>query len=165
MRLAELIMAIAMAVLSVYVMGKSMQEPIGWLKGVGPGGGAFPFWLAVGMLLSCIVMVVNWIRKTSPPSRSTKAYMSRPAVKQFAFTAGSLFMAILLFHFVGVYVSIPLFLIVYMRVQGRHSWRMCAALAFATTAVIFFFFEILLSITLPKGITEPLFYPIFDFFY
>ena len=31
--------------------------------------------------------------------------------------------------------------------------------------VTFLFFEIALTIELPKGFTEPLFYPIFDLFY
>jgi hypothetical protein len=33
-----------------------------------------------------------------------------------------------------------------------------------TPVVTFFFFEIALHITLPKGYTEPLFYPLYDWF-
>ena len=41
MRKAELIMALVMAVFSVYIMWKSTELPIGWIPEEGPGGGAF----------------------------------------------------------------------------------------------------------------------------
>jgi hypothetical protein len=52
-----------------------------------------------------------------------------------------------------------------MRVMGGHSWRLCGAVALSVVVVTFLFFEITLNITLPKGMTEPLFYPLYDFFY
>jgi hypothetical protein len=51
-----------------------------------------------------------------------------------------------------------------MRTLGRHSWTESITLALITPVVTFFFFEILLHITLPKGYLEPLFYPLFDLF-
>ena len=70
MRKAELVMAVAMAVLSAYMMWKSAELPIGWIPDQGPGAGAFPFWLSAGMLLCCIWIVVRWFRRTSPLSVS-----------------------------------------------------------------------------------------------
>ena len=69
-----------------------------------------------------------------------------------------------LLHVVGVYVSVPLFLLYYIRFLGRHSWITAGSLAITTPIVTFFFFEIALKIALPKGITEPAFYPLFDIF-
>ena len=43
MRRAELVMALALGVLSAYLMVKSAELPIGWIPREGPGGGAFPF--------------------------------------------------------------------------------------------------------------------------
>ncbi len=51
-----------------------------------------------------------------------------------------------------------------MKIIGRHSWVQTAALAIGAPIVTFFFFEILLHITLPKGATETLFYPLYDIF-
>ncbi len=160
----ELVMAFVMGAFSVYQAIKSAELPIGWIPEEGPGGGAFPFWLSVGMLICCIVIILRWFRGTSPLSRSTDVYMSPEALKQFAIGAGSLTVTIFLFHFVGVYVALPLYLFFIMRVQGRHSWFQIGAVALATVVVTFLFFEIALNITLPKGVTEPLFYPLYDFF-
>jgi putative tricarboxylic transport membrane protein len=80
-------------------------------------------------------------------------------------TAGSLFLMILAIHFVGMYVSIPLFFIFYMRFMGRHSWITTGIITISVPIFLFLFFEIALKITLPKGITEPLFYPLYALFY
>ena len=165
MRAAELIMAGVMAIFSLYLMWKSAELPIGWIPGEGPGGGAFPFWLSVGMLVCSAWVIVRWIKRTSPPSRSTEPYMDKRAFKLFLIGAGSLAVMIGSIHIIGVYGAVPLFLIFYMRFLGRHRWVTTGTLAAATPVVLFLFFEIALRITLPKGLTEPLFYPLYDFFF
>lgn len=164
MRIAEIVMALAMAVFSVYLMWKSAELPIGWVPGEGPGGGAFPFWLSLGMLGCCLAIIVRWIVRASPPSRSTEPYMTLETAKWFLLVAGSLTSMIALIHVIGVYGAVPLFLIFYVRYLGRHSWVKTGALAVCTPVAAFFFFEIALTKTLPKGFTEPLFYPLYDIF-
>ena len=158
-------MAAVMAIFSLYLMWKSAELPIGWISGEGPGGGAFPFWLSAGMLICAFWVMVRWVRKTSMPSRSTEPYMDKRSFRLFLIGAGSLAVMIGSIHIIGVYGAIPLFLIFYMRFQGHHRWLTTGALAAGTPVVLFFFFEIALRITLPKGLTEPLFYPLYDFFF
>ena len=162
MRRAELIMALVMGCFSGYLMWKSAELPIGWVSGEGPGGGAFPFWLGAGMLLCCIWIVVRWVRRASPPSKSDEPYMDGPGFKLFLVVAGSLTAMVALIHVIGVYGAVPLFLAFYMRFLGGHRWLLTGVLAVATPVVTFLFFEIALKITLPKGYTEPLFYPLYD---
>ena len=164
MRMAELVMALVMAVFSVYLMWKSAELPIGWLPGEGPGGGAFPFWLSAGMLVCCVAIIARWIARASPPSRSTEPFMTPETAKWFLLVAGSLTVMIALIHVIGVYGAVPLFLIFYVRYLGQHSWVKTGALAVCTPVIAFFFFEIALTKTLPKGFTEPLFYPLYDIF-
>ena len=64
MKKAEFLMAFLMAVFSLYIMWKSTELEIGWIPNQGPGGGAFPFWLGVGMLFCCILIIIGQIRKT-----------------------------------------------------------------------------------------------------
>jgi putative tricarboxylic transport membrane protein len=165
MRMAEFVMGIFMGVFSLYLMWKSAELPIGWITGEGPGGGAWPFWLAAGMLFCCIAIVVRCAMRLTPESRSEDVFMTPRTVKVFTLNAGALAVMIGLFHIVGAYGAIPLFLIFYLRFLGKHSWRLTGAFAFFTPIVTFLFFEIALQKTLPKGISEPLFLPIFDFFY
>ena len=165
MRKAELIMALIMAACSIGLLVKSAELPIGWIKGEGPGGGAFPFWLAAGMLVCCIWIIVNWVRGISPQSRSDEPYMDRQTLLLVGAAAGSLGAMIALVHVIGVYFAMPLFLVFYMRFMGRHSWPVTAGLAAVIPIVTFFFFEGALTITLPKGYSEPLFYPLYDLIY
>ena len=165
MRMAELVMAVVMAVFSLYLMWKSAELPIGWIPGEGPGGGAWPFWLATGMLLCCIATVYRWARRLTPESRSEEVYMDSRAFKLFLLNAGALAAMIGLFHIVGAYGAIPAFLIFYLRFMGNHSWRLTGTFAVVTPIITFLFFEIALQKTLPKGFTDPWFEPIFAFFY
>ena len=164
MRKAELIMALFMAACSIALMVKSAELPIGWIPDEGPGGGAFPFWLSAGMLVCCLWIIVNWFRRKTAVSRSEAPYMDGEVFMLFVASAGSLTVLIGLIHIIGVYFAVPLFLIFYMRFMGRHSWALTGTLAIVTPVVTFFFFEIALTITLPKGFTEPWFYPLYDAF-
>ncbi len=164
MRVAEFVMALVMALFSLYLMWKSTELPIGWIPDEGPGGGAFPFWLSLGMLVCCLWMLVRWVTRKSPPSRSTEPYMTPRTLKLFLLVAGSLAVMIGLIHIIGVYGAVPLFLIFYVRFLGGHSWVITGSLAVCTPIAAFFFFEIALKKTLPKGFTEPLFYPLYDIF-
>jgi hypothetical protein len=165
MRMAELVMGLVMGVFSLYLMWKSAELPVGWITGEGPGGGAWPFWLAAGMLVCCIAIVIRWAKRLTPESRSEEVFMDSRTIKLFVLNAGALTVMIGLFHIVGAYGAIPVFLIFYLRFMGGHSWRLTGIFAAVTPVVTFLFFEIALQKTLPKGYTEPLFLPIFDFFY
>ncbi len=164
MRKAELVMALCLAAFSVYLMIKSMDLPIGWIPGEGPGGGAFPFWLGAGMLVCCVIIVIRWFRRTSPQSQSSEPYMDADTLRMFVTIAGSLTIMIGSIHIIGVYFALPLFLMFYLRFLGKHSWPLTASVAVAAPVFTFFFFEIALLKTLPKGFTEELFYPLYDIF-
>lgn len=164
MRRAELVTALLMAALSIYLMVKSAELPVGWVPDEGPGGGAFPFWLSVGMLMSCGWIVFNWYRRTSPPSQSDEPFMDSYALRSFVLAGGGVAAMIGLVHVVGMYGSIPLFLIYYIRFLGRHSWVTAVSIAVGATVTIFFFFDVALRIVLPKGYLEPLFIPLYSIF-
>lgn len=164
MRKAELVMAIVMGILSVYLMWKSAELPIGWIEDEGPGGGFWPFWLSACMLASCGWIIVNWVRKTSPLSKSKEVYMDSAAFTGFVQIGGSLIVTVAIMQTLGLYVALPLFMIFYIRFLGRHAWAFTGFMAVATPVITFLFFEIVLKITLPKGITDEYFYPIFALF-
>jgi len=80
-------------------------------------------------------------------------------------TVGSLVVLLGLTHVIGIYFAIFLFLLFYLRFVGRHSWLLTGILSTASPIFLFFFFEALLKILLPKGYSEPLFYPLYQIIY
>jgi len=164
-RTAELLMALTMGAFSIYLMYKSAELPIGWIDGEGPGGGAWPFWLATIMLVSCVGILFNWFRRHGPIANSEKAYIESRVLMDIGAVALSLIVTVGLFSFIGIYGALPLFLIFYLRFLGKHSWRLTTVLAIGIPVLIFYFFEVTLKIILPKGITEPLFIPLYKIFF
>ncbi len=164
-RTAELLMALVMGAFSIYLMVKSAELPVGWIKGSGPGGGTWPFWLSAMMLGSCVGIIFNWVRKHGPVASSTKTYIETHVLVDVAAVAGSLIITVALFSWIGIYGALPLFLLFYLRVLGKHSWLFSGTLSILIPVVIFYFFEITLKIILPKGITEPLFLPLYKMFF
>ncbi len=164
-RMAELCMAVTMTIFSVYLMYKSAELPIGWIEGEGPGGGFWPFWLAAVMLLSCGGILFNWVKRRTAVADSEETYIERGVMWDVGLVAGSLIVTVALFHWIGVYGALPLFLTFYLKFMGRHGWPLTLGLALSIPVITFLFFEIMLKITLPKGITEELFYPIYPLFF
>ncbi len=164
-RMAELCMAVTMTIFSVYLMYKSAELPIGWIEGEGPGGGFWPFWLAAVMLLSCGGILFNWVKRKTAVAASEETYIERGVMWDVGLVAGSLIITVALFHWIGVYGALPLFLLFYLKFMGRHGWPLSVGLALSIPVITFLFFEIMLKITLPKGITEELFYPIYPLFF
>jgi len=164
MRRAEIVTAVLMAALSIYFMWKSAELPIGWIPNEGPGGGAFSFWLSVAMLGCCVLTMINWVRRTTPPSQSTEPFMDGFARNKFVLVGGGVTVMIGLVQVIGMYGAIPLFLLYYIRFLGRHSWLVSLAISLGAPVAVFFFFDVALRIVLPKGYLEPLFYPLYDIF-
>jgi hypothetical protein len=167
MRKAELAMAIVMGIFSLYLMWKSAELDIGWIPDEGPGGGAWPFWLATVMFICCIYIVINWFRRATPPSRSDEVFMDKGTLISVGLVAGGLIVTVALFYVIGVYGALPLFMIFYVRFLGRHTWPVTAAMAIISPVATFFFFDIALKITLPKGlpiVEETIFYPLYKIF-
>ncbi|WP_162901575.1 tripartite tricarboxylate transporter TctB family protein [Breoghania sp. L-A4] len=134
-------------------------------SGVGPGIGVWPFWLSTGMLLSCLTIIVKWFMGATPESRNTAMFMDAGAIQIVGTTVVALILLLAGTHIIGLYFSIFFFLIFYLRIMGKHTWLLTGILSVATPTFLFFFFEGALVIPLPKGYSEPLFYPLYDLIY
>ena len=164
-RTAEFLMAIVLTLCSIALMIKSAELKIGWIEGRGPGSGAWPFWLATGMLLCCLTILWRWFRRITPESRNTSLYMTRETMVIVGTSAGAILFLLAATHWIGLYFSLVLFLLFYLRFVGRHTWVLTIILTIGIPVFIFCLFEWALKIPLPKAITEPLFYPIYDLMY
>ena len=165
-RHADLLMAIATVLMSLGLMWSSTDGlAIGWVPGKGPGSGFWPFWLAVGMLLCAITTLVRWYLRMTPESRSDENYISRDAAVVVGTSVAALFALLVGIHYIGTYFALPLFLLFYFRVIGRHDWPATIMLVGGIPVFIFALFEWALQIPLPKAVTEEWFYPVFDIMY
>ncbi|MAO56671.1 MAG: hypothetical protein CMM61_13375 [Rhodospirillaceae bacterium] len=164
MRRAEIITAALMAGLSLYLMFKSMELPIGWIPGEGPGGGFWPFWLAACMFGSTVWIAINWFRRSSPPSQSEEPYLDSYAMKMFILVGGGVTGMIALVEIIGMHLAAAVFLIYYIRFLGGHSWKVTLGIALPTPVITFLFFDIALRKFLPTGLMDPLYIPLYDIF-
>jgi putative tricarboxylic transport membrane protein len=167
MRLGEIVTAGILALLSVYMMWKSTELNIGYVAGRGPGGGAWPFWLSAIMLACCVTIAINWARRTSPPSRSTEPVLDADGRRMLLQVGGGLVGFIALAGIISMYGAMAIFLFYYLWFLGRHKLWLSLTIAIATPVVFFFFFEALMRITLPKGMsfTDPVFNVLYDIIY
>lgn len=157
MRLAEIVTAGVLALLSIYLMWKSTELNVGYITGEGPGGGAWPFWLS-GIMLICTGMIaINWVRRTSPPAQSEEALLDGYGKRSLVLVGGGLLGFIGLIGIISMYGAMLVFLVYYLRFLGRHSWTLTAILSISLPVTFFLFFEAVMRITLPKGMqfTEP----------
>ncbi|SFT85277.1 tripartite tricarboxylate transporter TctB family protein [Sedimentitalea nanhaiensis] len=157
MRLAEIVTAGVLALLSIYLMWKSTELNVGYIPDEGPGGGFWPFWLSGIMLICTGLIAFNWFRRTSPPSQSTDVLLDGYGKRTLVLVGGGLLGFIALINIISMYGAMVVFLIYYLRFLGRHSWTLTAILSISIPVVFFIFFEALMRITLPKGMkfTEP----------
>jgi hypothetical protein len=68
-------------------------------------------------------------------------------------------------HFIGLYLSLMVFLLFYIKYIGRHTWTVTICLMIGVPVFVFCLFEWALQIPLPKAGTESWFYPIYDLMY
>ena len=165
MRTAELVTAACLMAFAAFMMVYATALPIGWVDGSGPGGGAFPFWLSAGILATGALIFLREMRPAAAARQRERVFIDPRAYAQLTVVAAALIVTIALIGWLGSYVAIPLFLLFYLKVVGRHGWVLTLIITAMTPVVLFFFFEVTLKILLPKGITEPLFYPLYAMFF
>lgn len=161
MRRAEIIMAGVLAVFSIYLMVKSTELNIGYVSGEGPGGGAWPFWLAAIMLICTGFIAYNGVMKKSPPSQSEEPLLDRYGKKMLLLVGGGILGFIALIDILSMYGAMFVFLLYYLGFLGRHSLRITLGISILAPIIFFFFFEALMRITMPKGL--PFLEPFFNF--
>jgi putative tricarboxylic transport membrane protein len=158
---AESLIALGFMGLSVYFMWHATVLPIGLVEGQGPGGGAFPFWLSAVMLGASGMVLMRSLKAGEPKDSFFVAAMLRPVIMVTVL----LIVTVAAMPLIGSYIALGGFMVTYLRVFGRHGWVLIGTLTTGTLLFLFFFFEVTLKILLPKGITEPLFIPLYAMFF
>jgi putative tricarboxylic transport membrane protein len=148
MRKADLVTAVLLIAMGVLVVGDALRLGIGWGTD-GPRSGFFPFWLAALMIASCLAISVQAVWRSDAKPFVARAALG-PVLKVLAPAAAT----VVLMQFVGLYVAAAVYMAVYMRWIGRHSWAAVALLSVGFPVVTFLVFEKWFLVPLPKGPLE-----------
>lgn len=165
MLIADRVIALGLMALSAYFMWHAAELPIGWNDAMtgGPGGGAFPFWLSAIMLLASFAILIRSLREG--PAEDGPRFFDSVMLPSVIKVTTALVVTVALIPYVGAYVAIPIFVFWYVKIYGGHGWFLSLSLAIGIPIFLFFFFEATLKILLPKGITEPYFFPLYAMFF
>ena len=162
---AEITVAVILALSSLALMIKSMENRITWNAEENMGAGFLPFYLSLGMLICCVLVIINFFLKRTPQSKDETPFIDPEAFKFVSVTLISLIVLVFAIGYLGIYFSLIFFLAFYLRYFSDKSVLFIILFSLITPVLTFLFFEWLLKIPLPQGISEPLFYPVYDFMY
>ena len=148
MRTADLTTALLLMAGGVLVLWDSLRLGFGWSTD-GPKSGFFPFWLAVVLLACCAGIIVQALRRAD-----RRPFVTREAVAPVlkVFVPATLF--VVLIQLIGLYVASTLYMGVYMRWIGRHSWLAVVAWSVGFSVATFLVFETWFLVPMPKGPVE-----------
>ncbi len=125
---------------------------IGWVQGVGPGAGMWPFWLSLGMAGSSVWTLVRWFKGVTPESRNEDPYIDPDTIFMVGVTVAAIFCLLLFSSIIGLYFSMMLFLLFYVKVLGRHGWPVTIGVMIGVPVAVYMLFEVALNKYLPRGL-------------
>ena len=164
-RRAEISVAVFLALCSLALMYKSAQNRITWSAEENMGAGFLPFYLSLGMFICTVITITKFILKKSPQSTNNEPFIDAVAFKFVSVTIISLVILVFAIGYLGIYFSLIFFLAFYLRYFSEKSNSFILNFSITTPILTFLFFEWLLKIPLPQGVSEPLFYPVCDVMY
>ena len=165
---SESLIAGGLMAFAAWCMAYASELSVGWDEVSGPGGGAFPFWLGAIMFAASLGVLLRSVTtglRRAAAGADFKPFFEPGMLGPVLAVVLALTLTIALIPLIGTYLAIPLFMFWYLRIYGRSSWMVTLCLVLATPVALFFFFEVTLLILLPKGITEPLFFPLYAMFF
>jgi hypothetical protein len=148
MRTADIATATVLMLLGGLVLQDAVRLGFRWGTD-GPQSGFFPFWLSIVLVVTSAVITVQAVRRGPGKPFVTRQQLG-PVLKVLWPAAA----AVLLMHFVGLYVAALLYMAFYMRWVGRHSWLAVFLIAIGVPVVAFFVFETWFLVPMPKGPLE-----------
>lgn len=148
MRVADLVTASVLVLVGGIVVLDALRLGIGWGTD-GPRSGFFPFWLAVTLIASAVILLVQASRREERSVFVTRAQLGPVLTVLWPATA-----MVLLTQLIGLYIAGGLYLGFYMRRVGHHGWRAVLALSLLVPVVLFMVFELWFLVPMPKGPLE-----------
>jgi hypothetical protein len=149
-RVMELVVAAAFMIVAAIVMADSWRIGAGW-GDFGPEAGYFPFYIGLIMFgSSAVTFAVHVVTKAPDLSNFVDRSALWLVLQVLIPTAGF----VILTGFLGIYVSAGIFIAFFMCWLGRYSLTKAVPVGVAIPLVLFWLFETMFLIPLPKGPLE-----------
>jgi len=115
----------------------------------GPKSGFFPFWLAVVLVVTSGLILVQALRR-----RDGQPFLNRTQLRPVLAVLLPATAMVVLMEVAGLYVASAVYVAFYMRWVGRHRWVTIALLALGIPIATFVIFERWFLVPMPKGPLE-----------
>jgi putative tricarboxylic transport membrane protein len=148
MRTADLAAAAILMLVGGVVIFDALRLGIGWGTD-GPRSGFFPFWLAVIMTATCVLIIAQTLRRAAGG-----VFVSREALRPVLSVLAPATAMVIVMQFTGLYVAATLYMAFYMRWVGGHRWSTIIAVSVGLSVVTFLVFELWFLVPMPKGPLE-----------
>ena len=152
-RTMEIVVALLLLFGSAVVIYDSVRVGHTWQDGVGPAAGYFPFYVAVLMGISSLIILATALFKSTGKSQS---FVSTVEFRRVLAVLVPSIVYVALIHLIGIYVASAIFIVFFMLTFGRESIWKAAAVGIGVPLVLFMMFERWFLVPLPKGPLEAL---------
>ena len=148
MRGMELGVASGFLVLSVAVVADSVRIGRGW-GADGPEAGFYPFYVALALGTAALFILAREWRNRSP-----QAFVGATELRRVLWVLLPSAVYVALLSLIGLYVASALFLVGFMRLQGKYRWSRALPIGLGVPVALFLLFERAFGLPLPKGPLE-----------
>jgi hypothetical protein len=144
----EVAVALGFLTLSAAVIVDSVRVGRGW-GADGPEAGFYPFYVALLLgAAAASILVREW------RSKAHKLFVGSLELRRMLSVLLPCVAYVALVLSLGIYVASALFLIGFMRVQGKYAWWRALLLGLSVPLAMFALFELGFGLPLPKGPLE-----------
>ncbi len=151
MRKANLWVAVFLFVLGAIVMFDAVRLGWRWDPGFGPGAGYLPFYLALGVLITCGIAIVKQIKQLSKEGAGDKRLIQEGGLKPILWVLIPSTVMVILVTIIGLHFAAFIYLLFYMRAVGKIGWLECALVSVLVPVTLYIVFDRLFLIPLPDG--------------
>lgn len=148
-KLVESGVALLVIAFGIVVIIGSISVGISWGT-EGPQAGFFPFYIALAIVISGAVNLLNALRPDAPDG----IFAEWSQLRQVLLVVIPATIYAVAVGFAGLYVSSAIFIAWFMRWLGKYGWLTVASVAIGMPLIVYFVFEKWFLVALPKGPIE-----------
>src|SRR5574341_372101 len=121
MRKADIVTGAIIMAFGLLVVFDSIRLGNGW-GADGPQAGFYPFVMGMIIVIGCIIIIVQAIQRKGV-AKKKEPFIPREAVKPVLQVVIPATLMVAATEYIGLYVAAAIYMGIYMRWIGKHSWK------------------------------------------